>query len=122
MENTGNTFEDTVVPVRGNAILRRSSDDDLDGKFPPSDDAEYLDDDEDISLIVRCPFCSVNFSGARDNVEEELFDHIWARHSDEALDYIVNNMYIPDDLKMEIFDRLGLEYISWLVDRDGEFD
>ena len=79
------------------------------------DEAEY-----NISVTVRCPYCPRTFSGPRENVEEDLFVHLWKVHEEATLDYILNNMYIPDEIKERIFGEMGPEYVSWIVDTEGE--
>ena len=69
---------------------------------------------------MRCPYCPRSFDGPRVNVEEELFLHLWKVHEESTLEYILNNMYIPDDLKERIFGEMGPDYVSWLVDTEGE--
>lgn len=72
-------------------------------------------------VIVRCPFCPRVFSGSRTDAEEELFKHLWKSHDDRAIEYMVENMYVPDHIKELIFHDMGYEYVSWLVD-NGEFE
>jgi hypothetical protein len=80
-----------------------------------------LDDPEiDISVSVKCPHCPRAFEGPRDRVEEELFMHLWKVHEESSLEYILNNMYIPPWLKERIFGEMGPDYVSWVVDKDGE--
>jgi hypothetical protein len=82
---------------------------------------EYLDEPEmDISVSVKCPYCPRGFEGPRDSVEEELFMHLWKVHEESSLEYMLNNMYIPPWLKERIFGEMGPEYVSWVVDKDGE--
>ena len=79
------------------------------------DDPEF-----DIPVAVKCPHCPRNFRGPRIEVEDELFLHLWKLHEVDVLDYLVNNMYIPDDIREKIFGEMGPEYVSWLVDTEGE--
>jgi len=82
---------------------------------------EDLDDPEyDISVAVKCPHCPRAFEGPRDEVEDELFLHLWKVHEEETLEYILNNMYLPDEIREKIFGELGPEYVSWIVDTEGE--
>lgn len=74
----------------------------------------------DISVLVKCPHCPILFDGPRDSVEEELFMHLWKIHEESALEYMLNNMYIPPWLKERIFGEMGPEYVSWVVDTEGE--
>jgi hypothetical protein len=74
----------------------------------------------DISVSVKCPFCPRGFDGPRDRVEEELFMHLWKVHEVTTLDYMLNNMYIPPELKERIFGEMGPEYVAWIVDTEGE--
>lgn len=85
-------------------------------------DSHDLSDDEDadIDVVVECPYCSVEFSGSREGVEEELFDHIWGLHEDLSIDFMLHNMYVPERIKAAIFEELGPDYISWIVDTSGE--
>ncbi|MCU0798982.1 MAG: hypothetical protein MUC62_04865 [Candidatus Thermoplasmatota archaeon] len=90
-------------------------------------DPPYLADDEevdpaelDMNVEVKCPNCPRVFSGKRDRVEEELYFHLWKVHDKMALEYILANMYIPEELKERIFEEMGPDYVSWLVDTSGE--
>jgi hypothetical protein len=84
-------------------------------------DDEGLDPDElDLTVEVKCPNCPRVFSGKRDKVEEELYFHLWKVHDQKTLEYILNNMYIPEELKQKIFEEMGPDYVSWLVDTEGE--
>ncbi len=90
-------------------------------------DTPYLADDEevdpselDLKVEVKCPYCPRVFSGMRDKVEEELYFHLWKVHDKMALEYILANMFIPEELKEKIFEEMGPDYVSWLVDTSGE--
>ncbi|MFO8050083.1 MAG: hypothetical protein R6V01_00080 [Thermoplasmatota archaeon] len=78
-------------------------------------DVEY-----DIPVIIKCPFCPRQFEGERQEVEETLFHHLWRVHEEDALEYILSNMYIPREMRELIFTDMGPEYVSWLVDTSGE--
>ncbi len=79
------------------------------------DDPEY-----NILVVVKCPHCPRTFDGRRENVEDELFLHLWKVHEEETLEYILNNMYLPDEIREKIFGELGPDYVSWIVDTEGE--
>jgi hypothetical protein len=80
-----------------------------------------IDDvDLDLPVAVKCPFCPRQFQGDRDDVEESLFDHLWKVHEEKALEYILTHMYISPELREKIFTDMGPEYVSWLVDVNGE--
>jgi hypothetical protein len=84
-------------------------------------DDEGPDPDElDLNVEIKCPYCPRAFSGKRDRVEEELYFHLWKVHDQKALEYILANMYIPEELKAKIFEEMGPDYVSWLVDTSGE--
>ncbi|MDG6224224.1 MAG: hypothetical protein QCI82_01790 [Candidatus Thermoplasmatota archaeon] len=94
---------------------------DIEGRSMGADGQElYEDEDPDIDVVVECPFCSVEFSGSREGVEEELFQHIWGLHEDSSIDFMLHNMYVPERIKAAIFEELGPDYISWIVDTSGE--
>lgn len=78
-------------------------------------------DDIDLDVTVKCQFCSRLFSGKQDLVGDELFKHIWKHHDDEAVDFMISNMFVPDNIKSMIFAEMGSEYISWLID-NGEIN
>jgi len=86
------------------------------------EDADPDDDvgDLTIDVVVNCPVCRVVFEGGRDEVEQELFDHIWKLHEDSSIEFMLQNMYVPEHIKAAIFEELGPDYISWLVDTHGE--
>lgn len=79
-----------------------------------------LGPDIDMAVAVKCPYCPRGFEGPRDNVEEELFMHLWKVHEEQTLDYMLNNMFIPNDLRERIFGEMGPEYVAWVVDTEGE--
>ncbi|MBN1390323.1 MAG: hypothetical protein JXA22_06755 [Candidatus Thermoplasmatota archaeon] len=82
---------------------------------------EDIDDPEvDISVSVKCPFCPRTFLGDRNDVEEELFLHLWKVHEEDTLGYMLSNMYIPDEIREKIFNEMGPDYVSWVVDSAGE--
>ena len=88
--------------------------------FPDPIDTD--DDDEliNIDVTVQCPYCRIEFEGNRDDVEQELFDHIWKLHEDSSIEFMLQNMYVPEHIKAAIFEELGPDYVSWLVDTQGE--
>ena len=92
----------------------------IDRKVFPSVDEEDSDPEYVVSVSVKCPFCPRNFSGGRYDVEEELFLHLWKVHEDDALAYMLSNMYIPDEIRERIFSEMGPDYVSWVVDSAGE--
>ncbi len=87
-------------------------------------DAADMGDDEDVSSLidvsVRCPHCPVVFEGCRDEVEQDLFDHIWKMHEDPSIEFMLQNMYVPEHIKATIYEEMGPDYISWIVDTNGE--
>lgn len=87
-------------------------------------DAAEAGEDEDVSSLVdvsvRCPHCPVVFEGCRDEVEQDLFDHIWKMHEDSSIEFMLQNMYVPEHIKAVIFEELGPDYITWIVDTHGE--
>lgn len=78
-------------------------------------DVEY-----DIPVTVKCPFCPREFKGDREDVEMSLFDHLWRIHEEDALDYILTHMYISSEIREKIFNDMGPDYVSWIVDSSGE--
>ena len=87
-----------------------------------ADASDYDDDgmDEAIDVQVRCPHCNIVFEGNREDVEQELFDHIWKLHEDTSIEFMLQNMYVPEHIKAAIYEELGPDYISWIVDTHGE--
>ena len=79
-----------------------------------------LEMEVDISVSVKCPHCPRGFEGPRDNVEEELFVHLWKVHEDTTIDYMLNNMYMNPEIKERIFGEMGPDYVAWIVDTEGE--
>ena len=67
-------------------------------------------------MIVKCPFCPRVFEGSRTRVEDEIFLHLWKVHDHRSVEYMIENMYMSEELKEVIFDELGYEYVAWLVD------
>ncbi len=93
-------------------------------KDPSLETAVEVDDDvedPEVRVIVKCPFCQLVFVDNRTDVEETLYRHLWKVHDSESVQYMVNNMYIPEEIKAEIFEEMGSNYISWLVNK-GEID
>ncbi|MFW3145698.1 MAG: hypothetical protein ACMUIE_02675 [Thermoplasmatota archaeon] len=93
-----------------------------DQQFPMGVEDDPDDPEYDIHVSVKCPHCPIVFQGMRESVEEELYLHIWKVHEDEALDFILTNMYISPELKERIFSEMGPEYVSWVVDTEGEIE
>ena len=83
-----------------------------------------MDDDDEVSSLVdvsvKCPHCPIVFEGGRDEVEQDLFDHIWKMHEDPSIEFMFQNMYIPEHIKATIYEEMGPDYISWIVDTLGE--
>jgi len=84
------------------------------------DTSDDDDGDLEIEVVVRCPHCPFEFEGVRAAVEEALFDHIWRLHEESSIEYMLQNMYLPEHVKEMLFEELGPDYISWLVDTRGE--
>ena len=85
----------------------------------------YEEDGDDtpdpaLPVSVKCPHCPRGFQGQRDRVEEDLFIHLWKVHEEPSLEYMLNNMLIPSELRERIFEEMGPDYVSWLVDTEGE--
>ena len=91
------------------------------GPVHPANDHNSEDESAEPPIRVRCPFCPRVFTGNRTEAEDELFKHLWKTHDDKAIEYMVQNMYIPEHIKETIFHDMGYEYVSWLVD-NGEFE
>lgn len=84
----------------------------------PSDaDDDGIDDSIDVA--VRCPHCNIAFEGMREEVEQDLFDHIWKLHEDPSIEFMLQNMYVPEHIKAAIYEEMGPDYISWIVDTHG---
>jgi hypothetical protein len=88
--------------------------------IPAGVDADPDEPEYNIPVVVKCPHCPRTFEGPRGNVEDELFLHLWKVHEEETLEYILNNMYLPDEIREKIFGDLGPDYVSWIVDTEGE--
>ncbi len=52
-------------------------------------------------------------------LEQELFDHLWKLHEDTSIEFMLQNMYVPEELKAAIYEELGPDYVSWIVDTHG---
>ena len=84
--------------------------------FEPGVEEDTEVDDLDLNVSVKCPFCPRIFKGFQSDLEEEIFKHLWKVHDDRALQFMIENMYMSDELKSVIFKEMGYEYASWLVD------